>query len=226
MFVYAIADLHGRLDLLELALAEIEKREPGTVVFLGDYIDRGPNPSGVIERLISGPTVPGWRWVCLKGNHEDIMRRAYHDKININWWLQNGGGATLLSYGQEVGQRAEPAKYVPKVHIEWIESLPLWHNESYRFFVHGGFNHRASPFEQHEETLLWKLYNFGDDDFDLPYFGFHVVHGHRQFENGPKLYEHRTDLDCGAFYTDRLVVGVFDDDKDGGPVEIIEVTTL
>jgi serine/threonine protein phosphatase 1 len=72
---YAIADLHGRFDLLEMALTCIvERAEPsGTVVTLGDYVDRGPDSRKIIERLIAGPGLDGWRLICLKGNHEDIM---------------------------------------------------------------------------------------------------------------------------------------------------------
>jgi serine/threonine protein phosphatase 1 len=69
---YVIADLHGRYDLLNLALTRIEASAPGTVVFLGDYIDRGPASRQIIERLIAGPSV-GWNWVTLKGNHEELL---------------------------------------------------------------------------------------------------------------------------------------------------------
>src|SRR5262249_18355698 len=72
---YAIADLHGRFDLLEMALACIvERAEPlGTLVTLGDYVDRGPDSRKIIERLMAGLGREGWRLICLKGNHEDIM---------------------------------------------------------------------------------------------------------------------------------------------------------
>ena len=72
---YAIADLHGRLDLLEMALARITERAklPATLVTLGDYIDRGPDSRQIIERLMGGLGRNGWRLICLKGNHEDIM---------------------------------------------------------------------------------------------------------------------------------------------------------
>ena len=72
---YAIADLHGRLDLLEMALARIADHAdlPGTIVTLGDYVDRGPDSRQVIERLMGGLGREGSRLICLKGNHEDIM---------------------------------------------------------------------------------------------------------------------------------------------------------
>ena len=71
----AIADLQGRFDLLEMALAKIADHAelPGTIVTLGDYVDRGPDSRQVIERLMGGLGREGWRLICLKGNHEDIM---------------------------------------------------------------------------------------------------------------------------------------------------------
>jgi serine/threonine protein phosphatase 1 len=72
---YAIADLHGRFDLLEMALTRITEHvePPATVVTLGDYVDRGPDSRKIIERLMAGLGPDGWRLICLKGNHEDIM---------------------------------------------------------------------------------------------------------------------------------------------------------
>jgi serine/threonine protein phosphatase 1 len=72
---YAIADLHGRFDLLEMALAKFANHAvlPATVVTLGDYVDRGPDSRQVIERLMGGLDHKSWRLICLKGNHEDIM---------------------------------------------------------------------------------------------------------------------------------------------------------
>ena len=104
---YAIADLHGRFDLLELALAQIANHAqlPATLVTLGDYVDRGPDSRKVIARLM-GAGYEGWRLICLKGNHEDIMWQTRRRKVpDSGWWLDNGGGATLISYGQDEGTK-------------------------------------------------------------------------------------------------------------------------
>ena len=104
---YAIADLHGRLDLLEMALAQIANQAelPATLVTLGDYVDRGPDSRKVIARLMG---YEGWRLICLKGNHEDIMWQTCRRKVpDCGWWLDNGGGATLISYGQNEGDQAD-----------------------------------------------------------------------------------------------------------------------
>jgi serine/threonine protein phosphatase 1 len=124
---YAIADLHGRFDLLELALTKIANRaEPSaTLVTLGDYVDRGPDSRKVIERLMGNLGHEGWRLICLKGNHEDIMWQTCRRIVpDCSWWLTNGGGATLISYGQNEGDQAD-ITVVPEEHLKWIERLPL-----------------------------------------------------------------------------------------------------
>ncbi len=96
---YVVADLHGRFDLLEMALAQIGEHAeiPATLVTLGDYVDRGPDSRKVIERLMAGLGHDGWRLICLKGNHEDIMWQTCRKLRDVDWWLTNGGGATLIS---------------------------------------------------------------------------------------------------------------------------------
>jgi len=81
---YAIADLHGRFDLLEMALARITERAdpPATVVTLGDYVDRGPDSRKIVERLMAGLGRDGWQLICLKGNHEDAT--LYTGTISIH----------------------------------------------------------------------------------------------------------------------------------------------
>ena len=89
---YVIADLHGRFDLLEMALVCIAKRAepPATLVTLGDYVDRGPDSRKIIERLMAGLGPDGWRLICLKGNHEDIMWQTCRQLPDVNWWLKIG----------------------------------------------------------------------------------------------------------------------------------------
>ena len=114
---YAIADLHGRFDLLEMALARVTERAefPATLITLGDYVDRGPDSRQIIERLMAGLERDGWRLICLKGNHEDIMWQTCRRLPDVDWWLRNGGGATLISYGQQKGDQADVA-VVPAAH--------------------------------------------------------------------------------------------------------------
>ena len=136
---YAIADLHGRFDLLEMAFACIVERAepPATLVTLGDYIDRGPDSRKIIERLMAGLGRDGWRLICLKGNHEDIMWQTCRRLPDVDWWLTNGGGATLISYGQQEGDQAD-VTIVPAPHLDWVERLPLMYVDKHRVFVHAG----------------------------------------------------------------------------------------
>jgi serine/threonine protein phosphatase 1 len=155
---YAIADLHGRFDLLEMALARITERAepPATLVTLGDYVDRGPDSRKIIERLMAGLGCDGWRLICLKGNHEDIMWQTCRRLPGVDWWITNGGSATLISYGQQERDQADVA-VVPASHLDWIEQLPLMHVDTHRVFVHAGIDPNCSLNEQDAEDVALQL---------------------------------------------------------------------
>jgi serine/threonine protein phosphatase 1 len=215
---YVIADLHGRNDLLEAALAKIEAKPPGRIVFTGDYIDRGPESRQIIERLLAGPRLAGWRWICLKGNHEAMAIEALAGGKKLIRWLDNGGDATLKSYGQTIADFAAFGLR-ERGHVAWLDRLPLYFQDERRVYVHAGVDARAPIETQSPDTLLWKRYRPGVDE------GLgdrHLVHGHDPFQEGPILLARRTDLDTGAVFTGRLVVGVFEDGAAGGPVDLIE----
>lgn len=207
---FVVPDLHGRFDLLEKALASVQDASPsgGTVIFLGDYIDRGPQSRQVIECLMAGPP-GGWTWVVLKGNHEAMMVQC-HDGPDRRLWQAMGGTQTLASYGG----------CVPAAHLDWAARLPLLHLDAHRIYVHAGVD-PCRPLEgQGEAVLLWMRYS-QKEDLAIP--GFHVVHGHTPRRRGPERLSGRTNLDTGAVFFGRLVVGVFDDDLPGGPTELIEI---
>lgn len=220
---YIIADLHGRHDLLVAAIARIEQssHSGGTVVFTGDYVDRGPASRQVIETLMAGPQTPGWKWICLRGNHEEIMQAGCLGVLR--WWMPNGGGATLVSYGLKVGDAID-GSVVPQEHLDWISSLPVMHSDGKRLFVHAGVQSGVPLDQQDEQKNTWMLYPDGAEDGYV--FGdsdLHVVHGHHQHENGPLLFAGRSNFDTLAWFTGRLVVGVFDDHAPGGPASTIEI---
>lgn len=220
---YVIADLHGRFDLLELALERLAMRKPGRLITLGDYVDRGPQSKQIIDRLMTWDGRKVWDVVCLQGNHEDIMLKTCRKPLDPDWWIGNGGGSTLVSYGHP-RQGPVDLSVVPAAHLDWIEKLPLMHVDQHRVYVHAGVDPHLPLDKQRQDVLQWKLYNHNTDIGHKAHKNHrHVVHGHHQFENGPKLYKHRTDLDTFAWYTGRLVIGVFDDDKPGGPIDLIEI---
>lgn len=222
---FAIADLHGRYDLLLAAIDRIElsRHSGGTIVFMGDYVDRGPQSAQIIERLMNGPSDPKrWKWICLQGNHEEIMLTCLlANGLAGQYWMPNGGGATLQSYGAQPGILIQDAlTLVPQSHIDWLKSLPLIHVDKHRVFVHAGVDETIPLDEQIAHTMQWMLY---PDGYTHGHGDRHVVHGHHQFEDGPLLFTGRTDLDTMAWYTGRLVIGVFDDDKAGGPISSVEI---
>jgi serine/threonine protein phosphatase 1 len=171
---YAIADLHGRFDLLEMALVCIAKRAepPATLVTLGDYVDRGPDSRKIIERLMAGLGHDGRRLICLKGNHEDIMWQTCRRLPDVDWWLRNGGGATLVSYGQRAGDQAD-VTIVPAPHLDWVERLPLMYVDRHRVFVHAGIDPNCPLDVQDAEGVIWKIY---PDDDGGGHGQRHVVH--------------------------------------------------
>ncbi|MEN5084283.1 metallophosphoesterase [Bosea sp. TWI1241] len=223
---YAIADLHGRLDLLELAYDAISADSagrPATIVHLGDYVDRGPQSRGVLEWLMEDPALPPWiRRICLRGNHEDIMLACARDAgLAGRWWMPNGGGATLLSYGARIGDSiASAVVHVPAEHLAWLAALPRLHVDRHRVFVHAGVDPARPLDRQDDERMGWMLYPDGCED---GHGQRHIVHGHHQHAQGPLLFSGRTNLDTFAWMTGRLVVGVFDDALAGGPIRTLEV---
>ncbi len=218
---YAIGDIHGRLDLLQQALARIEHHAEGNahrIISLGDLVDRGPESRAVVDLMMR--LTDADHFICLKGNHEEMMLRALRERGQaIYFWTDYGGSATLDSYGWDG---------VPQAHIDWLEALPLYWRGRAHLYVHAGLLPGTPVEVQDARTLLWIRDRFLEAPADdLPC---HVVHGHTPIWAGkpdmsqPELLAHRTNLDTGAYATGVLTVGVFDDDGDGGPVELLTVT--
>jgi serine/threonine protein phosphatase 1 len=212
---YVIPDIHGRDDLLSEALAAINARAAdgaGTIVAIGDYVDKGPQSRQVIERLLPG-VAEGWKLIALKGNHDAMMVDALRNPSKMASWLAKGGDAALASYG------GDPAA-VPQNHLAWLDGLQLMHVDDHRVYVHAGVDPEVPLDQQSPTTLLWKRYLKG---FPGGFGGRHVVHGHDNSPEGPLLYEGRTNLDTQAWRTGRLVLGVFDDERPGGPIDFMVV---
>lgn len=228
--VYAIGDVHGRLDLLKAARTRLLRHDQGRqnpVILLGDYVDRGPDSCGVIELLMN------WkrgRVFCLKGNHEAMMIEAYRrrDAESLETWLMFGGDATLRSYGAETLNQFS-LDLIPEPHIAWLEQLPTLLEDEHRVFVHGGLLPGVPIDQQRDDVLLWVRQRFLQADGDQFPDGKHVVHGHTPVWAGkpdagePELLAHRTNLDTAAFATGVLTIAVFWASAPGGPVECISV---
>ncbi|MBY5620578.1 metallophosphoesterase family protein [Rhizobium leguminosarum] len=209
-YTFAIGDIHGCIDPLRRMIDRIEAYAPeGTVVFLGDYIDRGPDSKSVLDRIIAGPSEP-WRWICLKGNHEDMMVAAYADGQSRAVWLGNGGLETEISYGGRV---------LPQ-HLQWATDRPLMHVDRHRIFVHAGVDPKFSLDRQSQDDLLWMRFLAGQPG---EYWGKHLVHGHTPSMSNPMTTGNRTNIDSGCVFGGKLSCAVFDDEIAGGPIDFIAV---
>jgi diadenosine tetraphosphatase ApaH/serine/threonine PP2A family protein phosphatase len=206
--LYAIGDIHGSLDKLRSLLARCEHDcagRPARFVFVGDYIDRGPESRGVVEYLRQLQSRLGDNAVCLKGNHEVIATAAFEDSAHDLVWLANGGEATLQSYGVESGRE------LPADHVAWLRSLPLTFDDGQRLFVHAGVDPRKPLERQDEQDLLWIRQPFLSDLRD---YGRLIVHGHTPVRTGiPELRVNRVNIDTGAVFGGPLTAAVFVPDR-------------
>lgn len=213
--IYAVGDLHGRLDLLEEMLGLIKADAAGAsldklwLVYLGDYVDRGPDVRAVVDRLIAGPP-DGFEQICLLGNHEAWMLEFLENARAGNGWLMNGGGATLASYGVGSRKLALTSRLeamrrdfdaaLPDDHRTFYAGLDrMWRRGGYAF-VHAGVMPGTPLDEQDDRDLLWIREDFLEATDD---FGAVVVHGHT-IVDVPAVRANRIGIDTGAFATGRL----------------------
>ena len=219
--IYAVGDIHGRLDLLNQLLARIGddmSSRPAirpVSIFLGDYIDRGPSSRETIDRLIEhGETNES---VFLKGNHEEIAINCLRDRGLFERWMRLGGLETLMSYG--IAPRASfDDKQIVRLQAAFHEALPQSHFRFFRdlqtsfacgdyFFAHAGVKPDIPLSRQKDSDLLWIRQEFLSSRDD---FGKIIIHGHtptRDIEVGPN----RVNIDTGAFASGRLTCLVIDE---------------
>lgn len=236
--IYAIGDIHGRLDLLQrlhkkiLEDAAPNPRERQVIVYVGDYVDRGPDSVGVIELLLARPFA-GFETHYLKGNHEDFMLRFLDNGANGNVWLMNGGIETLQSYGvylpwdlggdlggypqappplgpgEMESLRLALKAAVPESHLDFLSHLERHHSEGDYLFVHAGIRPGIPLEKQSERDLIWIREDFLDYEGD---FGAIVVHGHSP-RSKPDIRDNRIGIDTKAGYGGRLTALVLEGDS-------------
>ena len=219
--VYAVGDSHGCADSLRALHQEIledsaradaagPRATRRVVVYLGDYVDRGPNSRGLLDLLIEEP-LPGFEAIHLLGNHEAFMRRFLDGENVVEIWMLNGGTATLRSYGLDVakltgtadaagGLRAALTAAVPEAHRAFLDGLALSHVEGDYFFTHAGVRPGVPLEVQHEEDLIWIRESFLASTAD---HGKVVVHGHTSTAE-PAVRSNRIGIDTGACYGGKL----------------------
>jgi serine/threonine protein phosphatase 1 len=219
--IYVIGDIHGRSDLLDRMvglihddLGEVPSEQCLTVT-LGDYVDRGPDSRGVLDRLSNNPFRT--TYVALKGNHEELFEAFLREPEVGRHWRQNGGLETLASYRVPVGPLMVGRNYalasellqaaLPKQHSDFLSSLRLSLDLGLYFLCHAGVR-PGVPFDrQNPEDLLWIREEFLLSRLD---FGKIVVHGHTPTEQ-PEVLPNRINIDTGAFATGRLTCVVLED---------------
>jgi serine/threonine protein phosphatase 1 len=223
MRIYAIGDVHGRVDLLNRAFERIDatlKAHPigqSVQVLLGDYIDRGPNSREVIDALIARKKQHPM--VCLKGNHENYAVEFLNDPTVLEEWTQFGGIQTLLSYGVMPPTRSDPQspenvakafrEALPASHRRFLEGLGLSFTCGDFFFAHAGVRPGIPLSQQREHDLLWIREDFllHEEDFEKI-----IVHGHTPAKE-PDVRSNRINIDTGAYATGRLTCLVLQADR-------------
>jgi serine/threonine protein phosphatase 1 len=218
--VYVIGDIHGRSDLLDRIAEEIKrdiaaKPSAGALtVTLGDYVDRGPDSRGVLDRLICNPFPT--EYIGLRGNHEELFEAFLTDPTVGPQWRRLGGLETLHSYripvtSLMIGKGFEEASSalrhaVPQGHLSFLASLKLSMSVGDYFLCHAGVRPGVPLEHQRAEDLLWIR-----DEFlrSKSSFGKIVIHGHTPAET-PEILPNRINIDTGAFVTGRLTCLVLD----------------
>lgn len=222
--VYAVGDIHGRADLLKQMhdLIELDaEKVPSTVekiiVYLGDYVDRGPESRKVLDILISHP-LTDFRTVFLCGNHDRMMLDFMHSAGVATLWARHGGLETLASYGffpsfDDLGSasyiedlRERFSSEVPFIHKAFLENLRLHYSTGGYYFVHAGINPNLPLAHQMQHDALWMREPFLSS---AKKFEKIIVHGHTPVQ-APQAYSNRISVDTGACMTNKLSCAVLD----------------
>lgn len=217
--VYAVGDIHGCAAELDRLLAAIladcrDWQFARHLVFVGDYVDRGPSSKQVIERLLSPPE--GFTVHHLRGNHDQVLLDFLDDPSVYRNWREFGGRETLLSYGVAPPMFDDPSAFeeaarrfrevLPPAHLAFFQDLQLSAKIGSYFFAHAGIRPGVALDRQSAEDLLWIRDEFLTSSTD---FGMVVVHGHSPARE-PVRRPNRIGIDTGAYATQCLTAAVFE----------------
>jgi serine/threonine protein phosphatase 1 len=181
-----IGDIHGSATALRRVLQQIGPQAADTLIFLGDYIDRGEDSRAVLDQLMALDRAHSC--IFLKGNHEDLFLRAYEGDGD-EWlaWLVNGGITTLRDFGQTLP---------PEPYIAWLRRLRLTYEIDGYLFVHAGLRPGMPPEATTDEERLWIREPFLSSSYD---WGKRVVFGHTVQPRGPLVQPNKIGIDTGAY---------------------------
>lgn len=174
---FVVGDIHGFTNPLRLLLDQLSFTKDDTLVFLGDYVDKGPNVSGTLEFLSTLELA--CEIIFLRGNHDQSLLEAYHDSKAISLWECLAGDSPLASYG--AGSTEAVLKTIPLNHIQFLEEVcrNFYEDKDY-IYVHGGIQSHLDPREESEERLHWSTLSQA-----LPHLsGKAVICGHSAQKSG------------------------------------------
>jgi serine/threonine protein phosphatase 1 len=217
--IYAIGDIHGcarQLTNLHDRIAQDLAARPiasALLLHIGDYVDRGADTAGVIERLVDGCPIPGMEMVNLMGNHESTMLDALSgERAAGTDWLFAGGKAALQSYGIDPdGPRDQWAEKIPQSHQDFLRNLQLMHQEGGYAFIHAGVRPGIPLENQARDDLLRSRQPFLYSEAD---FGAVIIHGHTPVK-APVIRHNRIAIDTGAVFGGHLTCVVLESDTLG-----------
>jgi serine/threonine protein phosphatase 1 len=200
--IYAIGDIHGMYFKLVALYKQIradiivQNLDHATIIFLGDYVDRGPDSDKVLDFLMELEDTDGIQHIFLKGNHEDIMINVYYRDGHVDMWLENGGLATLDAF--ECASHHDFYEN-PRLrdYMIWIAHRPTMHIMGRYAFVHGGYDVSKSPGEQNPDVLMWMRIPPYMEGHQYDTCEFTVVHGHTMTPK-PLVCKNEIGVDTGA----------------------------
>lgn len=226
--VYAVGDVHGCYDLLVRLLEDIARdaevragdRRP-ILIFVGDYVDRGPASAAVLSSLLWLGRYGGMEVHFLKGNHEEMMLKFLDQPAGFRGWLGVGGAQTLRSYGVTPPEEEADAEdlwrarddlldRMPAAHLRFLQGLELSVQIGDYAFVHAGVRPGVALDKQRERDLLWIREGFLDCDRALSKV---IVHGHSWLSDQPEWRKNRVGIDTGAYETGVLTAIRLEDDQ-------------
>ncbi len=201
--IFAIGDIHGCLKKVKALMERIPIRwgSGDMLVFLGDYVDRGPDPAGVVQFMVELQAEYAASVICLKGNHEVMFMDFLKNGATPTAFLGFGGDKTLKSYGIPLDTPGrEAARLIPFSHLQFLKSLPRCLETDKYFLVHAGVKPGVPLKKQKEEDMLWIRHKFIKSDYD---WDKRIIFGHTPFDT-PLLKPNKIGIDTGAVYGGRL----------------------
>lgn len=197
--IFAVGDIHGSFEKLRdlMKILPWNRDRGDLLLFIGDYVDRGPRSREVVQFLVDLKK-GGGNFIFLKGNHEKMLLDFYTEHKDQMLYVANGGAETIASYVE--GAIGRKAFILPEDHLEFLVTLKLWHETEDYIFVHAGLRDGIPLEEQSEEDVIWIREDFIYSSYD---WNKRVIFGHTALET-PFVTPGKIGIDTGAVYGNKL----------------------